>query len=273
MPVLSAIAIYPLKSAAGISMNEVDLERRGLAGDRRWMLVDAAGRFLSQRTHPRLALMRVGRDPGGLHLTVADRAPLWVRVPGPDAERQRLERWRRGDSCGGRSSRVVFSSSGRGRAARLHAGHEPPTRRSDCATDRAVVSLADGFPLLLTNEASLDALNDRLDVPLPMNRFRPNLVVAGADAWAEDAWRRIRIGDVIVRAVKPCGRCVVTTTDQETATRGKEPLSALASFRRLPGAAGACFGWNLIPESTGPVRLGDRVELLEAGQPPAFQGC
>jgi uncharacterized protein YcbX len=133
------------------------------------------------------------------------------------------------------------------------------------------VSLADGFPLLLTTLASLEALNSLIaqgdlpdEGPLPMNRFRPNLVVAGVEPWAEDDWRRIVVGDVSFRVVKPCDRCVVTTTDQHTAERGKEPLRTLARHRRVD--RDLLFGQNLIPERTGLIRVGDPVHIIESAR-------
>ncbi|GAP51255.1 MOSC domain-containing protein, partial [Streptomyces azureus] len=130
------------------------------------------------------------------------------------------------------------------------------------------VSFADGFPLLLTTTASLDALNaliaqgDHADEgPLPMNRFRPSVVVAGTDAWAEDGWSRLAIGDVSFRVAKTCGRCLVTTTDQGTGERGREPLYSLGRHRRLDG--NLVFGQNLVPLSRGTIRVGDPVSILE----------
>lgn len=276
MPILSSICIYPLKSAAGITPDAAVVERRGLAGDRRWMLVDGDGTFLSQRSHPRLALIRVEGTAEGLRLSAPNCPPLDVPVPGPEAARQTVTVW--GDA--------VEAALAPAEAHAWCAGHlnadvrlvymPASSRRSVDAAyavhDDDIVSLADGYPLLLTSTASLAALNDRLDAPLPMDRFRPNVVVDGADAWAEDAWRRLRIGEVVLRAVKPCGRCAVTTVDQQTAVRGKEPLKTLAAFRRGADTGQVYFGWNLIPETTGRIRVGDAVEVLERQPPPAFGG-
>jgi uncharacterized protein YcbX len=121
------------------------------------------------------------------------------------------------------------------------------------------VSFADGFPFLLISEESLADLNRRLADPLPMNRFRPNLVVAGAEPYAEDGWDRIEIGGVRLRMVKPCARCVVTTTDQTTAQRGKEPLRTLATYRKVEGEV--MFGQNVVPEGRGHLRVGDQLLL------------
>jgi uncharacterized protein YcbX len=121
----------------------------------------------------------------------------------------------------------------------------------------ARVSFADGFPFLLISEESLADLNGRLAVPLPMNRFRPNLVVAGCEPYAEDGWKEIRIGDVKLRVVKPCERCLVTTTDQATGERGKEPLRTLATYRKVGNDV--MFGQNVVHENTGELRVGDAV--------------
>jgi uncharacterized protein YcbX len=124
------------------------------------------------------------------------------------------------------------------------------------------VSFADGYPLLLTTDASLGALNDRLDRPVPMNRFRPNLVVDGETPFGEDGWALIRVGEVRLRVVKPCARCVVTTVDQETGEVGREPLRTLATFRRHEDG-GVLFGQNVVHEGPGVLRVGDDVEVLE----------
>jgi hypothetical protein len=147
---------------------------------------------------------------------------------------------------------------------------DPATRRPvdpDFALPGETVSLADGYPLLVTTLASLDALNSLLaqgdhadEGPLPMNRFRPNMVVAGTEAWAEDQWSRIAVGEVVFRVARPCGRCVVTTTDQDSGARGREPLHTLARHRRRDGQL--VFGQNLVPLGTGTIRVGDPVRVL-----------
>lgn len=270
MPTLSAIWTYPLKSAAGLTPDTAVVERRGLAGDRRWMMVDASGTFLSQRTHPRLALIRVERASGGLRLSAPDQPSLDVPRPGPSAPRQTVTVW--GDDV---EAAVAHDDAHAWCAAHLKTDvrlvymPEAARRTLDAAYavgDDDIVSFADGYPLLLANAASLADLNARLDAPLPMNRFRPNLVVDEAEAWAEDTWRRLRVGKVVLRVVKPCGRCAVTTIDQHTATRGKEPLKTLATFRRRSETGKVYFGWYLIPEMTGCIHTGDSVEVLERSE-------
>ena len=276
MPTLSSIWTYPLKSAAGVAVDAAAVERRGLAGDRRWMLVDTDGDFLSQRSHPRLALIDVEPTADGLCLSAPNQPPIEVSEPGASAERLPVTVW--GDAVDAALApaaahawctthldtdvRLVFMPD----ASRRAVDSEYAVQADD------IVSFADGYPLLLASAASLADLNARLDAPLPMNRFRPNLVVEGAAPWAEDTWRRIRIGDVIFQSVKPCGRCSVTTVDQQTATRGKEPLKTLATFRRRAETGKVYFGWNLVPETTGTLRAGDAVEVLERGARPHFNG-
>jgi uncharacterized protein YcbX len=145
---------------------------------------------------------------------------------------------------------------------------DDPTRRAvdpEFGRDGDVVSFADGYPLLLTSTASLDRLGDWLaaegERPVPMNRFRPSVVVTGDEPWAEDTWRRLRIGAVSFRVAKPCGRCVVTTTDQATGERGTQPLKILGDRRRF--GQSLVFGQNLIPDSPGLIRVGDLVEIME----------
>jgi len=278
---VSSLHVHPLKGARAIDMDKAAVERRGLVHDRRWMLVDGNGRFISQREHPRLATVTARPGPrgdadenGGLSLSAPGVAPLRVAAPGPEAEKipvtlwkQQIEGYRAGDDADawcaallGADCRLVFQ------------GDLPRAVSPDYAPAGSLTGYADGFPLLIATEASLADLNARLETPLPMNRFRPNIVIDGADAWAEDTWKKIRIGNVEIAVVKPCTRCVVTTTDQQTGTRqGKEPLKTLKDFRllRRPGMTGVVFGQNAVPLSAGEISIGDAVEILETG-PSAF---
>lgn len=268
---LAGITVYPLKSAGGIALREAELDELGLRHDRRWTVVDAQDRALTQRTHPQLARIRVALEDRSLALT----APGMPRLELP------LEP-AAGPAGSGAEEVVIWND----RVAALPAGdraarwisdwleepcrivYMPPTtvrpvdpRYAVGAVGHARLSFADGFPFLLLSEASLDALNRKLDEPLPMNRFRPNLVVRGVGAHGEDRWRRIRIGDTLFHVVKSCGRCAITTTDQETGARGQEPLRTLARYRRVDGKV--LFGRYLIHRGTGPVRVGEGVEVLE----------
>ncbi|MFI1179209.1 MOSC domain-containing protein [Streptomyces sp. NPDC020799] len=273
-PSLTAVHFYPVKSMTGRAVAEAAVEPWGLAGDRRWMLADDSGHMITQRQQPRVALAAAEPLPGGgVRLSAPGCAQLDVAVPDP-AERGTVTVQLFRDKVEGVPAGEAVDawlSAYLGTPARLLHMDDPATRRPidpAYADPGETVSFADGYPLLATTLASLDALNTLIsqgdhpdEGPLPMNRFRPNVVVDGTAPWAEDDWRRVRIGEVTFRAVKLCGRCVVTTTDQRTAERGKEPLRTLARHHRIDTSL--VFGTNLIPEHTGVVRVGDEVEILD----------
>jgi uncharacterized protein YcbX len=272
-PQLQSVHVHPVKAFRGLASREAVVEPWGLAGDRRWVLIDHGGKVVTQREHPRLALAAAELVPGGgVRLSAPGLDPLTVPVPRPEGTvpvgmfRDKTE----GVPAEGEAAHA-WCSAYLGTDVRLVHMDDPATRRPvdpDFALPGETVSFADGFPLLLASAASLDALNSLIaqgdhaaEGPLPMDRFRPNVVVAGAAAWAEDDWTRVAIGAVTFRVAKMCGRCVVTTTDQGTAGRGKEPLHTLARYRRFGGKL--VFGQNLVPESGGTIRVGDAVTVLE----------
>ena len=274
---LSAINRFPVKSCRGWSVDSAVVEPWGLAGDRRWMVVDEAGEFITAREANRLVLVHPEITSDGLRLTAPDLPSLDVPRPDPVGQVP-VALWssRLTAAPAGPEADAWFSKAIE-RTARL-VYLDDPTKRSTSPEfsepdDR--VSFADGYPLLVATEASLAALNDVVversegaHPPLPMTRFRPNLVIAGSDAWAEDDWRRIRIGDAVFRAVKGCARCVITTIDPDTAVREKEPIASLARIRRWDGAT--WFGVNLVPDTAGvTIRVGDEVEVLDAVPPGA----
>ncbi|MEU6357432.1 MOSC N-terminal beta barrel domain-containing protein [Streptomyces sp. NPDC047072] len=269
---LLSIHVYPVKAVRGQAPRQAEVEPWGLAGDRRWMLIDDGGKVVTQRQQPRLALAAAEPLPGGgVRLSAPGMDPLTVSVPVPDTTvtteifRDKVE----GVPAAGPAAHA-WCSAYLGIGARLVHMDDPAARRPvdpEYARPGETVTFADGFPLLLASTASLDALNSLIsegphasDGPLPMNRFRPNVVVEGTAAWAEDDWSRIAIGDVAFRVAKMCGRCVVTTTDQATADRGKEPLYTLGRSRRIGNKL--VFGQNLVPESRGTIRVGDPVTVL-----------
>jgi uncharacterized protein YcbX len=261
---LSGLYRYPVKSLAGEFLEQSRLDGFGLERDRRWMLVDREGHFLSQRELPRMALIRPSLTPDGLLLQTPQLPDLAVRFPDEDGERIKVRIW--GDLCMAQladSSTHAWFSDFLGRPCRLVHMPEQTLRPVDpnyaLASDRAAFS--DGFPLLLISQASLDDLNRRLDEPLPMLRFRPNLVVEGCAAYAEDSWRRIRIGVSTLRVVKPCSRCKITTVDPYTAETGSEPLRTLSGYRRRGNQV--FFGQNLLHDGPGDLRLGMPLEVLE----------
>jgi uncharacterized protein YcbX len=266
---LASVHIYPLKGCRAVDLDQSDVEPWGLAGDRRWLLVDADGRFVSQREHPALARLVVRYGPGmDITASSAGYPSMRVAVPGASPEFLKVTVW--GSTvlaaAAGPDADAWFTDYLQEKVRLVYL--DDPTRRAvdpDYGADGDVVSFADGYPLLLTNTGSLDQLGQWLtavgDQPVPMNRFRPNVVVNGYEPWAEDRWRRVRIGSVSFRVVKPCGRCVVTTTDQTTGVRGGQPLKMLAARRRF--GKNLLFGQNIIPDSPGLIRVGDPVEVTE----------
>lgn len=270
---LSSLFIYPVKSLRGCAVEAASVDDLGLIGDRRFLVVDEDGRFLTQRTLPRMALVETALTTDALTLSAPANGAIRVpRAPDPHASLRSVTVWKSegllAEDCG--SAAAAWLSDFLGANCRLvRIGEKflrPILKQTAGPGDR--VSFADAYPFLVISEASLADLNDRLaergEDALPMNRFRPNLVVSGCDAYAEDAWPRFRIGAVVFRAAGPCARCIVTTTDQLTAERGKEPLRTLATYRRDPAdPTDVNFGQNLIHETkSGTLRIGDPLELL-----------
>ena len=271
--VLSALHVYPVKSLRGCVVEVADVDDLGLVGDRRFLVVDQDGRFLTQRAVPRMALVETSLTPDALTLAEASRGSISVRRDAdPAAPLRTVSVWRSegllaedcGDDVAAWLGEVLHLPC---RLVRIGQKFIRPVLKQTAGPgDR--VGFADAFPFLVVSEASLADLNDRLlergEAPVPMNRFRPNLVVSGCAAFDEDRWPRVRIGDITFRAGGPCTRCILTTTDQETGQRGKEPLRTLATYRRnATDPTDVDFGQNLIHETkSGRLRVGDRVEPL-----------
>lgn len=255
---LAAIRIHPLKSAAPIALDACEVLDRGPRHDRRYMVVDVDGVFVTQRDHPRMALIRTSLVPEGVELRAPDLPAIVLRPA--DAPRRTVTVWRSTiDAVDAGPEAAEWISTFLGRSAAIVFMPDDVRRavnpRYGLPDD--IVSFADGYPFLLANEASLEDLNARLAAPVSMERFRPNFVVRGSSPWAEDAWRTVRIGEVELAVTKPCERCVITTIDPRTGEKGKEPLRTLAGFRDR--GAGPLFGLNLIARSRGTVRVGDPV--------------
>lgn len=258
MPTVHSLHLYPVKGMRGIDLSESFVEARGLSGDRRWMVVGEDNRFLSQRGLPRMCLFQTGFHDGHLNIV----APGGERVVVPPAQGALLDVQVWNDTCRARhisdevdawltehlgvDARLVYMPDETFRQARLEF-----TRPGD------QVGFADAFPVLVASLASLDDLNSRLDEALPMNRFRANIIVSGCGPFEEDTWPSFELGGVHFRAAKTCGRCSVTTTDQETAVVGTEPLRTLATYR-LQGQA-VCFGNYFVPENPGSVAVGQEL--------------
>ncbi len=272
---LSSLHLHPVKSCARLDVETLTIEPRGPRHDRRWMVVDADGRCLTGRELPRMVLIRATPHDDGLHLQAPEMPALRVPVPPSDGARMDVTIWKdRVDAALAGAQADAWLSRFLGRAVRLV--HIDARSRRPVAPDYArpgdEVSFADAFPLLLISQASLDGLNAKLETPLPMARFRPNLVIAGCAPHAEDGWTRIRIGAIEFDVVKPCTRCVLTTVDPASGTfdASGEPLRTLKTYRRLPAgrspagrsSAGITFGVNLIARGTGSLRVGDAVQAL-----------
>lgn len=268
---VAALYRYPIKSCAGMPLAEGEITLRGFAHDRELMLIDnATGTFLTQREFPRMALVRPHLANGELRVEAPGMDPLTVPIVAEGPERSVLI-WRdtcpavdQGDELAGWFGEFLGTDC---RVVRLPDAYRRQVDQTFAPSADDQVGFADGFPFLLISEESLADLNSRLDVPLLMNRFRPNIVVRGGGPFWEDRVGTFRIGEITFRCVKPCARCPITTTEQETAIVGKEPLRTLATFRRggihVPGPVrgAAYFGQNVTHDATGVIRVGESIEL------------
>lgn len=271
---LTGIRIYPLKGAGGLDLAEGVVDEFGLQGDRRWMLVEPDGTFISQRTHPRLALIRAeARSPedpsGGFRVQAPGMEPLILPTgdPGDPMMDLRLHR----DHLRGRvlEGPEDWFSHALGSPCLLTFIPTDVVRPVDpLFAPGHRTGFSDGYPALLASEASLNDLNRHLPEPSSMRRFRPNLIVAGGNPWEEDRWRLLEFGRVELSLVKPCARCSVTTVDPDTGLRGEEPLRTMARVRGWEGKT--WFGQNGVFLRTGSFRVGASVRILEEGaaRPP-----
>jgi uncharacterized protein len=271
---LAALHIYPVKSLRGLAVQSAQVDSLGMVGDRRFLIVEAAGVFLTQRTVPRMALIGAFLEDTFLELRCDGFDPVRVRrPPDPQAPLVPVTVWK--------SEGLMAEHCGEGPAAWLTGVLGFPCRlvRIGPAFHRPVknerlhpgdtVGFADGYPFLAVSEASLQDVNRRIGAAgaaaVPMDRFRPNLVLEGCSPYEEDNWKRIRIGNVTLRSAGPCSRCIITTTDQRTGARGKEPLRTLATYRRdAADPTNVNFGQNLVHEDkSGMLQVGDTVWVTE----------
>ncbi len=265
MATIASLHVYPVKSCRGIDVAAARVTGTGLEWDRRWMLVDRMGTFISQRSHPLLATIGTAIDRGVLGLSAAGRPSFQLRDDAGGGPR-RVRIWKdqctaidEGDEVAGWFSGVL------GDSVRLVRFDDTERRLADpkyAGPDRPV-AFADGYPLLLMSLASLADLNGRLSHPVPMDRFRPNVVIDGVAAYAEDAAAVFCSGRVRLQAVKPCTRCVTTTTDQRAGTRDAdgEPLRTLRGYRYDPALRGIAFGQNCVIEAGAGAELHVGAEL------------
>jgi uncharacterized protein YcbX len=265
---VASLHIHPVKGMRAIDVDHARIEGRGFENDRRWLAVDAAGVFLTQRSHPHMAKMTARPTAAGLALSAEGFGSIEVKHPA-SAVRRRVVVWDAEiDAAATDASASAFLSDLIGEEAHLVFMDDKAERlKASIWTPAPVpVSFADAFPVLVTTTGSLAALNRDIEkhggAPVPMARFRPNIVVDCDDAWAEDKWTHLQIGEVRLDLVKPSDRCIVTTTDQQTGERkGKEPLAALARIHRStdPRINGVIFGENAAPRSFGEIAVGDEV--------------
>lgn len=264
MLTLSEINIYPIKSLGGISLQSSEVEERGLKYDRRWVLVDESKKFFTQRIFPEMALIKVAVEKAGLRIQNKTETigPLFIPFEFEHSKTDRVVIWN--DKVTGEFyNNQIDDWFSETLGIKCHLVKMPESTKrvvDETYAQSKIVSFADGYPFLIIGESSLDDLNSRMETPLSMNRFRTNFVFTGGEPYEEDNWKKFQIGDVKFVAVKPCSRCVITTTNQETAERANEPLLTLSKFRKIDGKV--MFGMNLICESVGQVSVGDKIELL-----------
>jgi uncharacterized protein YcbX len=259
---LSEIWIYPIKSLGGISLTQARVMKKGLQFDRRWMLVDDAGVFLTQRVHPIMALFKTSID--GTHLTIRfkehtlqlplaptyDPSPLTVTIWDDSVTAYEVS-----------AETSAWFSHHLGMSCRLVYFPEENPRQVDLkySPEGNHVSLADAYPLLIIGQSSLDDLNRRMQVPLPMNRFRPNLVFTGGEPYEEDTWHDFAVGTTRFIGAKPCARCALPTVNQDTAEKGQEPTRTLATYRRSENKI--LFGQNVLTVDPAIVTVGEAITL------------
>ena len=264
MATLSRLFIHPVKSMRGIGLTHALADSSGLSFDRVFMVTQKDGTFITARQYPQMVRFIPSPLTDGLHLTAPDGTSAVVRFADFAPQESPTEVW--GNHFTARiapESINLWLSGFFAREVQLRWVGQQPTRRVK-RYDAVPLSFADGFPFLLTNEASLRDLQNRCPASVKMEQFRPNLVVTGAQAWEEDTWKVIRIGDVMFDVVKPCSRCVFTTVSPERGQKhpSGEPLSTLARFRTALDNGDVDFGQNLIARNSGVVRVGDEVVVL-----------
>jgi len=284
---LASLYIYPVKSLRGFAVDKAEVDELGLVGDRRYLVVDDTGQFMTQRQYPRMAQIATELTASELILRAEGASSISVPRAAKKSSQRVVSVWRsrglRADDCGPAVARWLSSfldvpcglvrvgdEFRRPVLQKPVRGLTPPITPTTPTIEGRIVTgdlvhFADGYPFLAIAEASLDILNDRLvsmgEEPVSMDRFRPNLVIRGAGAHAEDTWPKMQIGNVVFRAGGPCGRCIMTTTDQLTGERSKEPLRTLATYRRgAEDSSDVNFGQNFINETkSGTLRVGDAV--------------
>ena len=264
MITLSSLIYYPIKACRGHEVEAWNVGRMGLDLDRRLMVVTPEGEFLTQRQIAKLALITPVREDGVLTLSAPNMDSLQVAIR-TSGHSWSVNIWKskgvqaidQGEEAVEWLSDFLDTSV---RLVHIADGYKRLVNQEYAVNADDHTGFADGYPILIISEESLQDLNSRLETPVPMNRFRPSIVVKGCEPYAEDTWNRIQLGDVKLAIVKPCARCEVTTIDKETLERKKEPLKTLGKYRK--NAVGAIFGKNVIPLGEGRLQLGMDVKIL-----------
>ena len=260
---VSELYIYPIKSLGGVAVQNAEVTRRGLQHDRRWMLVNEHGHFITQREFPQMALIKTTVETDGIALHHHSGGSLLIPFNGERKSLQQFAVW--DDTCMGQYVNEEFdrwfSQALNIKCRLVHMPDDSEREVDQCyAKPGMITSFADAYPFLLIGQASLDDLNKRMTLPLPMNRFRPNIVFTGGEAYSEDLMNEIEIAGITFYGAKLCARCVLTTIDQHTAVKAKEPLKTLASYRMKNNKI--MFGQNLVHENTGIISVGDELDVL-----------
>ncbi len=269
---MTQLYLYPVKSCGGMALDTLNLVATGPQYDRNWVITDADGSFLTQREHPRMALIQPRFEDGCLVLSAPDVQPLAVPLDLSTAPHMPITVWRDTmQAADAGSDAARWLSSVIGESARLFALTNQTHRLTDPAysAQQSQVAFPDGYPMLLIGEASLADLNAKLaarnEPPRTMRHFRPNIVVSGSGAFEEDAWTRFMIGEVAFDVVKACARCAITTVNPDTGTvdNPKEPLATLATYRKA-ASGGVLFGQNVIHRGHSAIHVGDKLTLMNS---------
>jgi uncharacterized protein len=272
---ISELYIYPVKSLGGIAVSAAQLTDRGFQYDRRWMLVDEQNQFLTQRQYPQMALLQTGITTNGIEVYHKNNPVERISIPlaADENEKYTVKIW--DDWCEALTiSKQIneWFSDMLQAPCRLVFMPDDALRKVDMryavhSTD--ITNFSDGYPLLVISQASLDDLNRRLESPLPMDRFRPNIVITGANPYEEDEMEEFIIGDMHFYGVKLCSRCMITTINQQSIVKGKEPLKTLATYRMMNN--NIYFGQNILYNKTGIVKTGDPIRVVKQKPKPLFQ--
>ncbi|MCB1152591.1 MOSC N-terminal beta barrel domain-containing protein [bacterium] len=255
---VEALYIYPIKSCGGFKVSEAEVEARGFVNDRRFMVVDADGKFLTQRQHPKLALIKTRIEDGSVYISPPDLPEFAVPLVGFEGETREVVVWKdtvkavdQGDEVAKLIGEVIEKEC---RLVRIAEDANRPAKLG-----RVQIAFTDSYPFMILTSASLKDLNEKLEKKVPMNRFRPSIVVEGAEAYEEDRWDKIKIGEVSMKGMTRCVRCVTINTDQKTGEVDPAPLKTLLSYRKTQD--GVVFGRNFNHSGTGTIKVGDEVDV------------